>query len=153
MKAHELKSPKGASHRRRRVGLGHSAGQGKTSGRGIKGQGSRSGGTKSPYHEGGQLPFVRRLPFNRGEGFTNMNRVQYQPVNVQELNHAFAAGDTVSPETLVAAGLLKSVEVLVKVLGDGALEKKLTVQAHAFSASAKEKIEKAGGTAEVLAAA
>ncbi|MBI5878348.1 MAG: 50S ribosomal protein L15 [Chloroflexi bacterium] len=152
MKAHDLKSPQGASHRRRRVGLGHSAGQGKTAGRGIKGQGSRSGGTKAPYHEGGSLPFVRRLPFMRGEGFTNMNRVEYAPVNVQELAHAFADGDTVNPESLVAAGLLKSVRSRVKVLGDGALAKKLTVQAHAFSASAKDKIEKAGGAAEVLAA-
>lgn len=152
MRAHELKSPKKASHRRNRVGRGHSAGQGKTSGRGIKGQGSRSGGTKSPYHEGGQLPFVRRLPFMRGEGFTNHNRVEYAPVNVQELEHAFADGDTVNPESLVAAGLLKTVEVRVKVLGDGALAKKLTVQAHAFSGSAKDKIEKAGGKAEVLAA-
>jgi len=152
MRAHDLKSPKGATHRRRRVGLGHSAGQGKTSGRGIKGQGSRSGGTKSPYHEGGQLPFVRRLPFMRGEGFTSINRVAYAPVNVQELEHAFAEGDTVNPESLVAAGLIKSVDARVKVLGDGALAKKLTVQAHAFSGAAKDKIEKAGGKAEVLAA-
>jgi len=152
MKAHELKSPKGATHRKRRVGLGHSAGQGKTSGRGIKGQGARSGGTKAPFHEGGQLPFVRRLPFLRGEGFTNIHRVPYTPVNVQELNHAFNDGDTVTLEKLKEAGLIKSVHARVKVLGDGDLQKKLSVQAHAFSETAKAKIEKAGGTAEPLSA-
>ncbi len=151
MKAHNLKSPQEATRRRRRVGRGHSAGQGKTAGRGIKGQGSRSGGTKAPYHEGGQLPFVRRLPFNRGEGFTNFNRVPFVPVNLRELNHAFQDGDAVTLERLVSAGLVKAAAQRVKVLGEGALEKRLSVQAHAFSASAKEKIEKAGGTAEVVA--
>src|SRR5512147_3016133 len=107
MKAHNLKSPPGATRRRRRVGLGHSAGQGKTAGRGIKGQGSRSGGTKAPYHEGGQLPFVRRLPFNRGEGFTNFRRVPYTPVNLRELNHVFQDGDAVTLERLVEAGVVK----------------------------------------------
>lgn len=151
MKAHELKAPRGATHRKRRVGRGHSAGQGKTSGRGIKGQGARSGGTKAPYFEGGQLPFVRRLPFIRG--FVNIRRVPYAPVNLQELNAHFEDGETVTLERMEAIGLIKSAHARVKVLGQGALEKKLTVQAHAFSASAREKIEKAGGQAEVLAAA
>ena len=130
MKAHELKAPVGSTHRSRRVGRGHSAGQGKTSGRGVKGQGSRSGGVKAPYFEGGQLPF--------------------SPVNVQELDAVFADGDAVTVDLLVAKGLVKSAGARVKVLGDGELQKKLNVQAHAFSASAKEKIEKAGGATEVI---
>ncbi len=148
MKAHDLNSPQGARHRRRRLGRGHSAGQGKTSGRGIKGQGARSGGTKGPYFEGGQLPFVRRLPFARG--FVNIWKVPFTPVNVQELNYAFNDGDVVTLERLAAVGLIKSANARVKVLGDGELQKKLLVQVHAFSKSAKEKIEKAGGQVEVL---
>ncbi|MBI1800199.1 MAG: 50S ribosomal protein L15 [Chloroflexi bacterium] len=148
MKAHELHSGAGATHRKRIVGRGHSAGQGKTSGRGIKGQGARSGGTKGPYFEGGQLPFVRRLPFVRG--FTNIWKVPFAPINVKELNNAFNDGDVVTPETLAAAGFIKSAAVPVKVLGQGELQKRLLVQANAFSASAKDKIEKAGGKAEVL---
>jgi len=94
MKAHELKTPPGATHRARRVGRGHSAGQGKTSGRGVKGQGARSGGVKAPYFEGGQLPFVRRLPFVRG--FVNIYKVPYAPVNLQQLNIAFDDGAVVT---------------------------------------------------------
>ncbi len=148
MKAHELKPSQGAAHRRRRVGRGHSAGQGKTSGRGIKGQGARSGGVKSPYFEGGQLPFVRRLPFVRG--FVNIHKVPFAPVNVEGLNAAFDDGEAVTIEKLVDRGLIKSSRQRVKVLGDGDLQKKLSVQAHAFSASAKAKIEKAGGQVEVI---
>jgi large subunit ribosomal protein L15 len=148
MKAHELKASVGSTHRSRRVGRGHSAGQGKTSGRGVKGQGSRSGGVKAPYFEGGQLPFVRRLPFVRG--FVNIHKLPFSPVNVQELDAIFADGDAVTVDLLVAKGLVKSAGARVKVLGDGELQKKLNVQAHAFSASAKEKIEKAGGAAEVI---
>jgi large subunit ribosomal protein L15 len=148
MKAHELKASVGSTHRSRRVGRGHSAGQGKTSGRGVKGQGSRSGGVKAPYFEGGQLPFVRRLPFVRG--FVNIHKLPFSPVNVQELDAIFADGDAVTVDLLVAKGLVKSAGARVKVLGGGELQKKLNVQAHAFSASAKEKIEKAGGAAEVI---
>ena len=148
MKIHELNSSAGTTHRRRRLGRGHSAGQGKTSGRGIKGQGSRSGGTKGPYFEGGQLPFVRRLPFVRG--FVNINKVPYSPVNLQALNTLFEDGDAVTIEKLVERGIVHSVKARVKVLGNGELQKKLNVQAHAYSASAKEKIEKAGGQAEVI---
>ncbi|MEP7199393.1 MAG: 50S ribosomal protein L15 [Chloroflexota bacterium] len=150
MKAHNLKSPAGATHRSRRVGRGHSAGQGKTSGRGVKGQGARSGGVKPPYFEGGQLPFVRRLPFVRG--FVNIHKLPFTPVNVQELNSAFNDGDAVTLDKLEQVGLIKSAHARVKVLGNGELQKKLSVQAHAFSVTAKEKIEKAGGQAEVLAA-
>ena len=148
MKAHDLKSPAGSTHRGRRVGRGHSAGQGKTSGRGVKGQGSRSGGVKPPYFEGGQLPFVRRLPFIRG--FVNIHKVPSAPVNVQALNTAFNDGDDVTPEKMQAAGLIKSANARVKVLGDGEVQKKLNVHAHSFSESAKDKIEKAGGQAVVL---
>jgi large subunit ribosomal protein L15 len=148
MKAHDLRSPAGATHRSRRVGRGHSAGQGKTSGRGIKGQGARSGGIKAPYFEGGQLPFVRRLPFVRG--FVNIHKMPFTPVNVQALDAAFNDGDAVTPEKMEAAGLIKSARARVKVLGQGDMQKKLNVQAHAFSASAKEKIEKAGGQTQVL---
>jgi large subunit ribosomal protein L15 len=148
MKAHNLKSPAGSTHRARRVGRGHSAGQGKTSGRGVKGQGARSGGVKPPYFEGGQLPFVRRLPFIRG--FVNIHKVPVAPVNVQALNTAFEDGDEVTLEKMETAGLIKSAGARVKVLGDGELQKKLSVHAHSFSESAKEKIEKAGGQALVL---
>jgi large subunit ribosomal protein L15 len=148
MKAHELKSPKGATHRPHIVGRGHASGHGKTSGRGIKGQGARSGGVKSPFFEGGQLPFVRRLPFVRG--FTRIWKVPFTPVNVQELNQAFNDGDVVTLEKLKEVGLIKSARQRLKVLGQGELQKKLLVQAHAVSASAKDKIEKAGGQVEVL---
>jgi large subunit ribosomal protein L15 len=148
MKAHNLKSPLGTTHRARRVGRGHSAGQGKTSGRGTKGQGARSGGVKPPYFEGGQLPFVRRLPFIRG--FVNIHKISAAPVNVQSLNTAFSDGDDVTPEKMEAAGLIKSAGARVKVLGAGELQKKLSVHAHSFSESAKDKIEKAGGQTVVL---
>lgn len=148
MKAHNLKSPQGSTHRGRRVGRGHSAGQGKTSGRGVKGQGSRSGGVKPPYFEGGQLPFVRRLPFIRG--FVNIHKVPSAPVNLQALNAAFNDGDDVTLEKMQAAGLIKSANARVKILGDGEVQKKLNVHAHSFSESAKDKIEKAGGQAVVL---
>lgn len=146
MKLHELRPPEGAKTRRKRVGRGIAAGQGKTAGRGTKGQAARSGGTKGPYFEGGQLPLVRRLPFKRG--FTNIFKVQYVPVNLYRLE-GFAA-DEVSPETLAAAGIIKSASLPVAILGKGDLERPLVVKAHRFSASARAKIEEAGGTAEEL---
>ena len=133
---------------RTRSGRGISAGRGKTAGRGTKGQTSRSGGTKGPYFEGGQLPLVRRLPTLGG--FTNIWRVEYAPINVERLN-VFEAGTEVTPEILVVAGLIKSVSMPVKMLGDGELDRALTVKAHKFSASAREKILAAGGTVEELA--
>lgn len=147
MKLHELHSPKGAKKPRKRVGRGIAAGQGKTAGRGTKGQASRSGGTKGPYFEGGQLPLVRRLPFKRG--FTNIFRVQYVSVNLYRLE-GFAADEEISPETLAAAGIIRSATVPVAILGHGDLDRPLVVKAHRFSASARAKIEEAGGSVEEL---
>jgi large subunit ribosomal protein L15 len=148
MKLNDLWPAPGAHRKSTRSGRGISAGRGKTAGRGTKGQASRSGGTKGPYFEGGQLPLVRRLPTLGG--FTNIWRVEYTPINVERLN-VFEAGTDVTPEMLVVAGLIKSVNTPVKVLGDGALDRALTVRAHKFSASAREKILAAGGTVEELA--
>lgn len=148
MKLHELRSPSGARKKRKRKGRGNSAGQGTYAGRGRKGQRARSGGGKGPYFEGGQLPLVRRLPYRRG--FTNIWRVPFVPVNVDSLEKHFQAGDVVTPETLVEVGLAKSTKNPVKILGRGDISKSLMVQAHAFSVSAQEKIEAAGGSAEVL---
>jgi large subunit ribosomal protein L15 len=145
MKLNELQPSEGAHRSRDRAGRGISAGRGKTAGRGQKGQRSRSGGTKGPYFEGGQLPLVRRLPHLRG--FNNIWRVEYSPINVERLNR-FSAGDAITPETLAAAGLIKSPDELVKILGGGDLDRALTVKAHKFSVSAREKILAAGGTVE-----
>lgn len=147
MKLHELQAPEGAKKRRKRVGRGIAAGQGKTAGRGTKGQAARSGGTKGPYFEGGQLPLVRRLPFRRG--FTNIFKVQYAPVNLYRLE-VFEAEQEVSPETLASAGIIKSPSLPVAILGDGDIDRPLVVKAHRFSASARAKIEEAGGTVEEL---
>lgn len=115
MQLHDLRSPKGARKRRKRVGRGIAAGQGKTAGRGTKGQGARAGGGKGPYFEGGQLPLVRRLPFKRG--FTNIFRVHYVPVNLYRLKEF--ASEEVSPATLAAAGIIKSPSLPVAILGQG----------------------------------
>lgn len=147
MKLHDLQPPEGAKKRRKRVGRGIAAGQGKTAGRGTKGQLSRSGGGKGPYFEGGQLPLVRRLPVKRG--FTNIFRVQYVPVNLCRLDD-FAANAEVSPETLAAAGIIKSPSLPVAILGHGDVDRPLVVKAHRFSASARTKIEGAGGSVEEL---
>jgi large subunit ribosomal protein L15 len=146
MKLHDLQPAEGSKHRRRRVGRGISAGQGKTAGRGTKGQRARTGHGIRLYFEGGQLPLVRRLPHNRG--FKNIFRTEYAVVNLSALD-AFDAGAQVTPELLVARGLARQAEH-VKVLGNGTLSKALTVKAHAFSDSAKEKIAAAGGTAETI---
>ncbi len=147
MKLHELRPAEGAKKKKRRVGRGIAAGQGKTAGRGTKGQNARSGGGVRPYFEGGQLPLVRRLPQKRG--FTNIFKVYYTPVNLDRLDD-FAAGDEVSPTTLAEAGIIKSPHEPVVILGNGDLSRPLTVKAHRFSASAREKIVGAGGSAEVL---
>jgi len=147
MKLHDLNPPKGAKKQRKRVGRGISAGQGKTAGRGTKGQASRSGGTKGPYFEGGQLPIVRRLPFKRG--FNNIFRVQYVPVNLYRLD-GFAANAEVSPNTLAAAGIIKSPSLPVAILGHGEVDRPLVVKAHRVSSSARAKIEGAGGSVEEL---
>ncbi len=147
MKLHDLKPAPGATHRRRRVGRGISAGQGKTAGRGTKGQRARTGRGVKLYFEGGQLPLVRRLPHNRG--FKNLWRVEYEVVNLGTLAAKFEAGAQVTPDALVAHGLVRDGKP-VKVLGNGELGKALTVQAHAFSDSAKAKIVAAGGTVEEI---
>jgi large subunit ribosomal protein L15 len=147
MQLHELRSPKGAKKRRKRVGRGIAAGQGKTAGRGTKGQAARSGGTKGPYFEGGQLPLVRRLPFKRG--FTNIFKVHYVPVNLYCLQQ-FAANAEVSPATLAEAGVIKSPSLPIVILGDGEIDRPLLVKAHRFSASARARIEEAGGSVEEL---
>ena len=144
-----LRPAPGARRKRKRVGRGIAAGQGKTAGRGTKGQKSRSGGGVRPYFEGGQLPLVRRLPFRRG--FTNIWRVEYAPINVGCLQEKFGDGNQeVTPETLVEAGIVKRSDKAVAILGGGELTSALTVKAHRFSKSAKEKIEAAGGTVETL---
>ncbi len=149
MKLHDLRPNPGAKKKRKRVGRGIAAGQGKTAGRGTKGQGARSGGGKGPYFEGGQLPLARRLPFKRG--FTNIRKIYYKPVNLEQLAQFDFDGADVTPEILTAVGLLKKVTDPVVVLGSGELSVALTVKAHRFSASAKEKIEAAGGTVEIIA--
>ena len=148
MKLHDLRPADGSTKKRKRIGRGISAGQGKTSGRGTKGQHARSGGVKGPYFEGGQLPLVRRLPFKRG--FTNIFRVEYQELNVEDLGLVFAAGDIVTPETLAERNLIKKADEPVVILGRGDLTVKLTVKAHRFSQSAQDKIEGAGGSIELL---
>lgn len=148
MKLHDLRPNEGSKKQRKRVGRGISAGQGKTAGRGTKGQGARSGGGKGVYFEGGQLPLARRLPYKRG--FTNVNKVYYKPVNLKSLAEFDFEGADVTPEVMSAIGLIKKPTDPVVVLGDGELNVALTVKAHRFSATAKEKIEAAGGTIEVL---
>jgi large subunit ribosomal protein L15 len=148
MKLNELWPAEGAHRDSTRAGRGISAGRGKTAGRGQKGQNARSGGAKRPYFEGGQLPLVRRLP--ELGGFKNRWRIAYTPVNVEWLN-GFEAGAEVTPEMMLIAGLIRSLSAPVKVLGGGVLDRALTVKAHKFSASAREKIVAAGGAVEELA--
>lgn len=148
LRADELAPPQGATHKKRRVGRGDGSGLGTYSGKGLKGQKSRSGKTK-PYaaFEGGQFPGSRR--FARLRGFNNRWRIPYQPVNVGALER-FDADSTITPETLRDAGILRHLREPVKVLGEGELTRKLNVSAHGFSASAKTKIEQAGGTVTVI---
>jgi large subunit ribosomal protein L15 len=143
MKLHELQPAPGAKKVRKRKGRGIAAGQGKTAGRGTKGQNARSGGGKGPYFEGGQLPLVRRLPYRRG--FFNRWKVHYRPVNLGRLE-VFTEGTEVDPATMAKAGLIKKASLPVVILGDGELDRALTVKAHRFSVSARAKIIAAGGT-------
>jgi len=149
VKLHELRPAEGAVKKRKRVGRGIAAGQGKTAGRGTKGQKARSGGGVRPYFEGGQLPLVRKIPFARGVGFRDPWRVRFTPVNLERLA-GFQEGAEVTPEALVKAGIIKRVDELVVILGRGELKKPLKVKAHRFSASARAKIEAAGGVVEEL---
>jgi large subunit ribosomal protein L15 len=143
-----IKAPEGATHRKKRVGRGPGSGLGKTSGRGEKGQKSRSGYSGMRGFEGGQMPLHRRLP---KRGFTNIFRKEWAEVNVADLERLFEAGATITPEALVAKGLVrKSKADAVVVLGQGELKKNLTVKTHRVSAGAKAKIEAAGGSVEAL---
>ena len=147
MELHDLFPAPGSTKPRKRVGRGHGSGRGKTSGRGQDGQASRAGGTKGPGFEGGQLPLYMHLP--KLGGFVNRNRQEYAIVNVGRLEDLFESGDEINADVLAAKGLIKSADKLpVKVLGSGELTKSLKVVVDKVSASAKEKIEKAGGTVE-----
>ena len=146
MKLHELRAVPGATKAPKRKGRGTATGQGTTAGRGMNGQKSRSGGSIKPGFEGGQMPLYRRIP---KRGFTNIWGTEYVGVNVEALNR-FEAGTVVTPEMIKEAGLAKGVKDSIKILGNGTLEKNLTVQAHKFSKTAIEKIESAGGKAEVI---
>jgi large subunit ribosomal protein L15 len=150
MKLHDLVPNPGSKKNRKRVGRGISAGQGKTAGRGTKGQGSRSGSGGKLYRQGGNLPFFRRLPFMRGKGFTPPNQVEYNEVNLDQLNEVFKAESDVTPESLEAARLLRDVRNPVVILGRGDLNVALNIRVHRVSASAKAKIEKAGGSVETI---
>ncbi len=146
MNLHELKYNEGARKERKRIGRGHGSGNGKTAGKGHKGQNARSGGGVAIGFEGGQTPLYKRIP---KRGFTNFTRKEYAIINVEDLN-VFEDGVEVTPELLIETGLVKKVYSGIKVLGNGTLEKKLTVKCHKVSKSAVAAIEKAGGKVEVF---
>jgi large subunit ribosomal protein L15 len=144
----KLKAPAGSTHKKKRVGRGPGSGLGKTAGRGNKGQKSRSGYSRMRGFEGGQMPLHRRLP---KRGFTNIFKREWAEVNISDLEKYFETGATVTPDALVAQGVVRKAMIKsVVILGQGELKKSLTVTAHRFSASAKEKIEAAGGKAEII---
>lgn len=146
MKLHELKASEGSRKRRNRVGRGQGSGNGKTAGRGHKGQKARSGGGVRLGFEGGQTPLFRRIP---KRGFNNINRKEYAIVNLDTLNN-FEDNTEVTPALLVESGIVKNEKDGIKVLANGSLERKLTIKAHKFSDAAKQAIEAAGGTVEVI---
>lgn len=146
MKLYELSPAAGSVKDVKRIGRGHGSGNGKTAGKGHKGQNARSGGGVRPGFEGGQMPMTRRIP---KRGFNNIFATKYSVVNVSDLDQ-FVDGTVVDADLLKASGLIRKTNEGVKILGNGELTKNLTVKAAAFSASAKEKIEKAGGKAEVM---
>jgi large subunit ribosomal protein L15 len=147
MKLHELQPNEGKMKKRKRVGRGISAGQGKTAGRGMKGQNARAGGGTSLWHQGGNLPFFRRLPFKRG--FTNINRVEYNEVNLDQLG-VFGADQEVTPDTLAAARLLRDIKKPVVILGRGDVNVALNVSVQRVTKGARAKIEAAGGNVEII---
>lgn len=147
MKLHDLKPNKGSKKNRKRIGRGYGSGTGKTAGRGTKGQNSRSGGGVPLWHQGGDTPYFRRMP--KKPGFKNINRVEFQLVNLEHLSQ-FRKDSVVTPEVLHEADLIKTLSRPVVILGRGELKKPLKIKAHRFSRKAKEKIEMAGGTVEVL---
>jgi large subunit ribosomal protein L15 len=146
MKLHELKPAEGSRKERKRLGRGIGSGQGKTAGKGHKGQNARSGGGVRLGFEGGQTPLYRRLP---KRGFTNFARKEFAIVNLDTLNR-FVDGTEVTPELLIESGVVSNEKAGIKILAKGTLEKKLTVKAHKFSSAAKEAIEAAGGNTEVI---
>jgi large subunit ribosomal protein L15 len=150
MKLNDLVPNPGSKKNRKRVGRGISAGQGKTAGRGTKGEGSRSGQGGHMYRQGGNLPFYRRLPFMRGQGFTPRNQVEYNEVNLDQLTESFQSDAEVNPESLEQARLLRDPRNPVVILGRGEMKVALKVKAHRVSAGAKEKIEAAGGSVELI---
>jgi len=150
MNLNDLKPNANAKKNRKRLGRGISAGQGKTCGRGVKGQSSRAGSGGHLYRQGGNLPFYRRLPFRRGEGFTPPNQVEYNEVNLTQLAK-FSAGGEVNPMKLFEMNLIDSKKSLVVIMGRGDLTVALKVQAHRVTKSALAKIEAAGGSVEIIA--
>ncbi len=148
MMEHEVSPPKGARRNRKRVGRGDAAGGGSYAGRGLKGQKSRSGKSVRPGFEGGQLPLIKGLPMKRG--FNNRYKTYYELVNLGTLDERFATGTTVTPELLHGLGIVRRTSLPVKVVGDGDLSHPLTVVAHKFTASARAKIEAAGGSVEEI---
>jgi large subunit ribosomal protein L15 len=149
MKLHDLIPQEGSKKNRKRVGRGISAGQGKTAGRGTKGQGARAGGGTRLYHQGGNLPFFRRLPFVRGKGFTPFNSVEFNEVNLDQLA-GFAAGSEVTPESLAEARLLRDRRNPIAILGRGEVAVALKLQVHRITKGAQAKIEAAGGSIEII---
>jgi large subunit ribosomal protein L15 len=149
MKLHDLTPNPGSKKNRKRVGRGISSGQGKTAGRGTKGAGARSGEEGHLYRQGGNLPFFRRLPFMRGEGFTPPYQITYNEVNLDQLA-SFKAGSEVTPEALAGVRLLRDSRNPVAILGRGEISVALKVRAHRVSAGAKSKIEAAGGSVELI---
>jgi large subunit ribosomal protein L15 len=149
MKLHDLKPEEGSKKNRQRVGRGIAAGQGKTAGRGTKGQNSRAGGGTRLYHQGGNLPFFRRLPFVRGKGFTPINRVEYNEVNLDQLE-AFKKDSEITPDTLGEARLLRDPRKPTVILGRGEVNVPLKVRIHRITAGARNKIEAAGGSVEII---
>src|SRR5919201_1326091 len=147
MQLHELTRPDGSNRERIRIGRGHGSGRVKTGGKGTKGQNARTGGGVPPYFEGGQLPLIRKLPYRRG--FRNPFRVEFREVNVRDLAES-PAGSTIGPEEFETAGVLRGKSGPVKVLGQGDLSVALMVRAHKFSAGARQKIESAGGSVELI---
>ncbi len=147
MKLHELKGRPGSRRRNKRVGHGIAAGQGKTAGRGTKGQGARAGEGGHLYRQGGNLPFYRRLPFKRG--FTNLHRVGWHEVNLNRLS-SFGAGEEVTPTLLYSAGMIRDTRQPVVILGGGKLKVALTIRAHRVTSTARAEIERAGGRVELI---
>jgi len=147
MNLSDLAPASGATKKRKRLGRGIGSGHGKTSGRGHKGRGSRSGGTTPPGYEGGQMPLQRRLPKH---GFHNPFRQEFSIINLGQLEARFDAGSVVDPQALRAHGLVHNLKQPIKILADGQLTKPLSVKAHKFSAAAKQRLEAAGGSAEVV---